>query len=559
MEKLNADRNKTLSINGFPITVGIIGHRDAILTTKHMNLVEAIFDCISSYYPNSPIVLMSQLAEGVDTRIANLFLEMGEKSHRKYSLIAPIPFGLHEYRNRFSKEEKNTFDELLSKSDHHFVINNDVPLSDDELYRSGGKFISDSSIILIAIWDLIDNMKIGGTADIVTYRIQGSFNDDSTSESLFAHKGSLISIPCNRASSNQIKEIKLKDNYLEELLKDDSIKKALLKIEDLNRLKISDRLLNNGQNHLYPGDISWSPRLTNLKHFYSILDSSALDNQKLYKRILKSLLLLALVVITVYQTYTQLGLHQNIFIAIVALIGLTILVFNFSEKWKSHKLYLEDRMLAEALRISFFWRISGLTEPVSKHLSRITEADLKWIKHILNSINGLTYESVGLSLQKINQVKIHWIENQYKYFKNKVKEYKDQKKNFQIISYVFLASAIVLLFVIFIVNQISNEHSWLKALIICDTVIFGLYGVTKGYYEKRGYDQISNHHELMESMYGIANDKIDYIIKSDMPSEINYVKIQEMLTELGKEALSENAYWYTIFKDKEPEVEGFSV
>ena len=49
-----------------PITVGIVGHRDAILTKDHFSMLEKVFDDLHTKYTQSPVVLFSQLAEGVD-------------------------------------------------------------------------------------------------------------------------------------------------------------------------------------------------------------------------------------------------------------------------------------------------------------------------------------------------------------------------------------------------------------------------------------------------------------------------------------------------------------
>jgi len=500
-------------------------------------VLEKIFDDLHNKYPNSPIALFSQLAEGVDTEVADFFLNLKEKTDRTYSLIVPLPFNLQDYRGRFPKKELDKFDSLLTKSDRHFVIKSDDQTPLNDLYRQGGQFMADNTLILIAIWDLIDNHKVGGTADIVNYKIQGLFSENNFSSNVFEPKGALISIPCNRESSTTKSEITLEDDYLTNLLEDTSIARALSKIEEFNQHNWDTVNLEISQNYLYPSDSSISPILKNLKTYYSLMDVSALDNQKVYKLILKA-----------------------IFIAIVAVLGIMFLIFNFSGRWKNHKKYIENRMLAEAFRIQFFWNMSNLNEPVSKYILRVYKSELGWIKHILNSAYVFTYENNTIeNLNNLMKVKTHWIENQKEYFLRKVNDYENQKKMFDIISYVFLFIAIIVLFAIFIVNQINSEHAWLKGLIIFDTVVFGVFGLTKGYYEKRGYDQISNQHVLMQTIYKTADEQINAIMKSDLPSEIKYKKIQELLLIIGEEALNENGYWYTIFKDKEPEIEGFGI
>ena len=63
----------------------------------------------------------------------------------------------------------------------------------------------------------------------------------------------------------------------------------------------------------------------------------------------------------------------------------------------------------------------------------------------------------------------------------------------------------------------------------------------------------------MQSIYKSADERINIILDCKLPTEAKYKRIQELLLKVGKEALIENGYWYTIFKDKEPEIEGFAV
>jgi hypothetical protein len=46
-------------MNKIPITVGIIGHLDAIITNKHNEIIKKLFNDISTKYPNSPVTLFS--------------------------------------------------------------------------------------------------------------------------------------------------------------------------------------------------------------------------------------------------------------------------------------------------------------------------------------------------------------------------------------------------------------------------------------------------------------------------------------------------------------------
>lgn len=76
-----------------PIIIGITGHRD--LRKEDIpdleNKVRGIFQEARIKYPNSPIKVLSPLAEGVDRLVAKVALETGETGEARAALIAILP------------------------------------------------------------------------------------------------------------------------------------------------------------------------------------------------------------------------------------------------------------------------------------------------------------------------------------------------------------------------------------------------------------------------------------------------------------------------------------
>ncbi|MEE4214273.1 MAG: hypothetical protein V2I34_04355, partial [Bacteroidales bacterium] len=78
-----------------PITVGIVGHLDIITTVEQRKELESLFEGLAAKYPNSPIHLISSIAEGADRFVAKVFLDMkkdNEKYRERFELIVPMPF-----------------------------------------------------------------------------------------------------------------------------------------------------------------------------------------------------------------------------------------------------------------------------------------------------------------------------------------------------------------------------------------------------------------------------------------------------------------------------------
>jgi hypothetical protein len=169
-----------------PLVIGVTGHRD--LRDEDVPRLErevaAVIERLRRDYlgddVETPIVVLSALAEGADRLVARVAMAQG--AH----LIAPLPLPLEEYRRDFEPGLKpgNTteFDALLAQA----IAAPVMPLhgkSIEELrdrrnraeqYRSAGIFITQHCHVLLALWDgNNDNVSVGGTAEVVAFKRGG--------------------------------------------------------------------------------------------------------------------------------------------------------------------------------------------------------------------------------------------------------------------------------------------------------------------------------------------------------------------------------------------------
>jgi hypothetical protein len=171
-----------------PLVIGVTGHRD--LRDEDVPKLEAevariIAGLRRDYLKDdgeTPIIVLSALAEGADRLVARVALAQGAR------LIAPMPLPPAEYRRDFEPGLKPgnaaEFDELLA----HAIAAPIIPFTRGnsleavrtnsrkraEQYRAVGLFITQHSNVLIAIWDGDEsNMAIGGTAEVVKFTREG--------------------------------------------------------------------------------------------------------------------------------------------------------------------------------------------------------------------------------------------------------------------------------------------------------------------------------------------------------------------------------------------------
>jgi hypothetical protein len=171
-----------------PLVIGVTGHRDLRDDDlpKLEQEVAAIVATLRRDYlgnsPETPVIILSSLAEGADRLVARVALAHGAQ------LVAPMPMPVDEYRRDFEPGLKpgNTaeFDALLGKAIAApvmpFAAGNSIEtIQADrakraEQYRAVGRFIAQHCNVLIALWNGDDkSMSAGGTTEVVTIKRHG--------------------------------------------------------------------------------------------------------------------------------------------------------------------------------------------------------------------------------------------------------------------------------------------------------------------------------------------------------------------------------------------------
>src|SRR5882757_11470213 len=151
-----------------PLVIGVTGHR------KRRDYL--------GRNTETPIVILSALAEGADRLVARVELAPGVR------LVAPLPLPLDEYRRDFVPGLKPgnmaEFDDLLAQA----VAAPVMPFTDGnsleavradgdkraEQYRAVGLYITQHCNVLIALWDGdTTSNAAGGTTEVVGFKRDG--------------------------------------------------------------------------------------------------------------------------------------------------------------------------------------------------------------------------------------------------------------------------------------------------------------------------------------------------------------------------------------------------
>jgi len=548
--------------NAIPITVGVVGHLDVVTTEKHRKQILQLFKDLIAKYPNSPVYLFSSVAEGADRFVAKIFLGLkysGKEYINRMELIIPTPFHAEEYKRDFNEESAREFDDFIKMAKVSFCVN-DGGYSGDrpQQYLRAGKFIADSSIILVALWDG-EKGKKGGTADVVRHKFAG--DDENVADSTFEYDGSVFVLPCKRTTSAEgISDtiINTPDLTLDLVLQDPAIREALERIEHINALPSMDEEpgFKQSQIHLfrYHEKLDMSQKL--LMNWYSIFDLLSVKFRTRDIVITLWLFLFGLFFIITLEVYTNLSPTGLILGAAMFFIAAATIIYRYSKSTANHRKYLINRTVAEALRIQFYWNIAGIGKNVSDYFLRIHRKDFTWVKHLLSAIYGITYNNRPITSGIIADLTDNWVKDQRDFFRSSIRKMTQQIGFYNRISNVSFILAFGLLVSIFFAGSFYKTNNLLNELLVVIGTFLGIFALIKAYLQMKGYNQLMNQYEMMKVIYDRAESKISETDTYGLNQEEKNAYLKELFFVIGREALIENGNWYQIFKEKEPEIEG---
>lgn len=193
-KQTNSPRDGFTNVGGLPavpLVIGVVGHRDlrAEDTATLRAALAKIFQQFVQAYPNTPIVLLSSLAEGADQLAAEVAQENG------IIVRAPLPFERAVYRQSTSfdtEAARAKLDQFLdsskiewfraplpraiddSVSDWAAVARGENPSLTDVCYVNAGGYIVRHSNLLIALWNEDEKRESPSiTGQLVAFKLHG--------------------------------------------------------------------------------------------------------------------------------------------------------------------------------------------------------------------------------------------------------------------------------------------------------------------------------------------------------------------------------------------------
>jgi hypothetical protein len=435
-----------------PIVVGVTGHND-LREEDHDalgHLVSELLGELRTKYPDTPLIILSALAEGADRLVARVALRLHDKWPDHVGLVVPLPMKQALYETDFKEDASlNDFHKLLSRAAHSFSLpllkgnteeNVSVPGAHrNAQYQNLGRYIARHCQILIALWDGRDSGRIGGTWEVVRFKMEGAGEPSAReggaldtplhSELEPAESGPVYQIVTPRSGYSHVEGVALTvhEHYPSRYFSSDAeAKKYYRKIaENINTFNksasdpsLSDTIATSKEGIL-PEDVQAQLPANHraILERYGVADALAIKLAGKVNLVRLGVHILALSGLVSFELFTHSkgGIEESVLLGFALGFFLSACGCYFFGKRRSYQdLYQDYRALAEGLRVQLFWCITDIDASVANHYLGKHRTELDWIRNALRNWRiPLTppeqYCRFDLALK-------HWIMHQYKYF-----------------------------------------------------------------------------------------------------------------------------------------------
>ena len=574
---------KTSLIGPLPLVIGVTGHRDLVLQDlpRIRESLGTLFACLRRQYPHTPLRVLSPLAEGADRLVAKVALEHGAE------LVVPLPMTETEYRKDFPATLPE-FDTLKARASIVYTLprpaeagSGDADLSGprrDACYENVGLHVVKHSQLIVALWDGTPAADRGGTAHIVEYALSGSWDrasslcvsQDSTNNKAVWH----LRIPRLNSQSSPDTEVipqyysavwRFGDAHTRELpftAADRGWPKFqfgwLHSIQVFNKeaVSLSPGHIEKGLDALLPAGID-SKRIDPSDRMVRTFVAADLISQKYQKttyKLWKWIFVMAGTMILSFESYTRLWPHGPLLLVYpAAFIAMTI-AYSILSRRRLDDRFIDARVLAEALRVAIYWRLSGIPESIiDQYLGRHIAA-IGWLP---NSILGLlTLPPPDIKYAQREGLRVadkFWVDRQLAYY-----EHQSTRQGMRVRLYRRFAGSLYGLTLVFsvvvavygvVVTKPSPLRNLLIMLMASGPAVAALW---IAYAEKQGWEKHVKEYARNAALFAHAHKLIENFAASQAPAAFSH--IQRVLLELGKEAITENAEWAVLHRVKPPAI-----
>jgi hypothetical protein len=566
-----------------PLVVGVTGHHDLHPPDQPLleQQVRARLDVLRTQYPATPLLLLSALTEGAERLVARVALACD------IPLLVPLPPPTADALQECTRPVAQTeFQTLLAQARHCFTL---PPLPDNpattDLRSYVAAYVVRHSHILLTLWDGISAAEASHTAQIVQFRLTGIPEP-------YVAPGPLLSPPDYGPVYHLVTPRRNRPppvapaftwHTLYPVAWDNADQAATGYVHLFAHLDHYNRDLRRqtppwwvtAQQHRgvpLPTAVvtTLPPDQQALLARYAIADALALHFQRWQRRIWYGLFGLLVVMAGLFESYDNLVEDSQLLGKLLVLsahlisLGLAYGVYYWAKQRHYQSNYLDYRALAEGLRVQLFWRLAGLADEVGEQYLRRQQNELAWIRYAIRAWNipldrgGPAVVTSPAALPGCRLALRHWVNDQRDYFTRASQwdhHWLDRQQ--QRAHRLFLGGLAVTVMLWWLQLGLllptwagANLLAFLiRPLVVPVTLLLVAAAALQGYAEKLAVAEQAKQYLLMGQLFRRASERLEALLeRGDVASS------QQLLRELGREALRENGDWVLLHRERPLEV-----
>ena len=553
-----------------PIIVAVSGHRDipaeSVPTVRAT--LEEYFNKLRRTYPHSPLQLLSGLAEGADRIAADAAVDQG------FELVAVLPFEQSEYEHDFTSQESlSDFRRLISKSTMTVMVAGPESVIDkDEAYLRLGHFLVEYAQVVVAIWNGVSEqvrpdgsigILTGGTADVVRLCHDGVANAAASMAEL-PEQRYLRHLYVRRTKHQHEPDFVQGLNPGTWISPEQNTPDAWMKIQSDAILESVDRFnhycIFNLSRQAIEQSRSWlvgpnppqavTGSLAVLVNLFAAADAASTARSTQRFRAITFISVLAMISVIMQQVYSGPDMRWGWLAGHIGIAFCAFLAFRwfFRGYHPREAEYMDWRALAEGLRIQLFWAAASVNASVATHFLSSDTTELDWIRHAIRNLNLQTAKMKNSPC--LEWVKQAWIEDQGKWFSQKWPLQKKLARRLTLSANLTFFSAMASTLTTLASHLAGATDPLLNGLVLFSGVTFLLSAVLKAYASQMAYEEQYQRYRDMATIFSKAGVQLnELLMRSDD------VGAKKLIHDLGREALTENANWLKLHRQRQFEVD----
>jgi len=575
-----------------PLVVGVTGHRDlrAQARAEMARCVREVFARLKRDLPNTPMILLSPLAEGADRLVAEVALSADVGAQLMAAL--PMPQALYE-RDFASPESRAEFTGLLSRATS--IIELPLPagisaiaFQGDERarirqYLAIGEFVARQCQVLIALWNGAAG-ETAGTGSVVKLKLTGNWPpqfDQHGAVDLVVSPGPVFHItgPRDRDPAAPV-TVTVAELYPESgsYTPDQAARfyasRVFDPLDDYNRETADaadDRVAARQQAAVdliqsldQPALAAVRPALELMRHQYANAD--VLANK--YRSLTMTTLFRVSVAVFFAAFSFDAALHMLVgdsptivlikaflMFASPVLMVIALIIYRRAKRSGYQNKYQDYRGIAEGLRVQFFWRLAGVDESVADHYLGRHRWELEWVRAACRAALVAAGFPLGPVCGETRRIAIDsWVDPQHAYLTGAIERQERRIESFEsLIKVCFWAGlAGILGLSVLLAARVLGGSRMLAAFVGENSSILGLLltlitmsavaaALIHNYIEKLALAPQVRMYEGMKRLYHRYAQRMRVIPDDD---------ISLALSKLGQAALMENGDWIIAHRER---------